>query len=177
MEVTVVGEDQYVWPLCLRANRLQVSYHFGTQMRPGALPLFVTHTQGRGLFTASRNSVRVSLWQSAGLCRYAGLALEDYLVICSALGIIYHIALLRNPWLKEEDLLHNGPPECLFTSRDLKQEYAFPLEHMFICPSCVAFFASLEAGSELETLTQVMATIRLKRGKVQDEVRQNSPGH
>jgi len=134
------------------AKRLQSVYRFVEFPTRDAVPVRLSASESEVLFRASReHGVSVSTWQAEGICLYAKVRLETYLLVCSLLGLLHWRALDLNPMLIWEDLLvHEEPPACLCAHRDTVQEYALAFENPYICKACREFFRCL--GLEFESL-------------------------
>lgn len=104
--------------------------------------------------------VKVSTWQSGGLCLYSGIKLEMYLLLCSLLGLTQWRALARNTLLKIEDFGHERPSTCLFAPQDIKQDFAHLLERPHLCKGCWDFYYCLGVEYEMFALKHVVESIR-----------------
>jgi len=101
--------------------------------------------------------VVVSTWESAGVCRYTGLAVDNYLLIASLLALSQWRVLWRNRLLQLDDLHHPKGVRCVFAGPHSVQEFALLLDPPEICRGCVDFYHCLGADSELIALRNVIA--------------------
>jgi len=151
-EVYVSGSPDDRVGVARLGNRVQSVYRFVESPSRGAVPVSLSATESTVLCRAGRrHGVSVSTWQAEGICLYAQIPREAYLLVCSMLGLLQWRALDLNPLLVWEDLLvHEEPPACLCAHRETVQEYALAFEHPYICRPCREFFRCL--GLELEVL-------------------------
>ena len=104
--------------------------------------------------------VTLSMWQSEGICEYAGISQSAYLTLCGLLGISQWSALNSNPLLRPEDLLHPPEANCLFATQRGIEYFALLLEDPRVCPGCVDFYHCLGADSEVVVLLDALGTLR-----------------
>lgn len=107
----------------------------------------------------TQRGVTLSMWQSEGISRYAGISQNAYLTLCGLLGISQWSALNANPLLRPEDLMHPQASKCLFVRPDGIQSFALFLEEPRICRGCVDFYHCLGADTELTALLDALAAI------------------
>jgi hypothetical protein len=103
--------------------------------------------------------VVVSTWDSAGVCRYTGLTIDNYLLIAGLLALSQWRVLWRNRLLQLDDLHHPKGVRCVFAGPHSVQEFALLLDPPAICPGCVNFYHCLGADSELIALRNVLAEV------------------
>ncbi len=107
----------------------------------------------------TRRGVTLSMWQSEGISRYAGISQNTYLVLCGLLGISQWSVLNSNPLMRPEDLMHPQASRCLFVRPDGIQNFALFLEEPRVCQGCVDFYHCLGADSEVTALLDALAAI------------------
>lgn len=100
--------------------------------------------------------VVVSTWESAGVCRYTGLALDRYLQLTALIALAQWQALLKNRLLQLEDLIHPDEGRCVFSGACSVQEFALLLDPPYICRGCMNFYHCLGVDSELIALKQIV---------------------
>jgi len=105
--------------------------------------------------------VVVSTWDSAGVCQYTGIAIDNYLLIAGLLALSQWRVLWRNRLLQLDDLHHPKDVRCVFAGPHSVQEFALLLDPPVICPGCVDFYHCLGADSELIALRNVIAEISI----------------
>jgi hypothetical protein len=98
----------------------------------------------------------LSTAEAESICQYLGTNLEQYMELCVALALVQQQALLRNPMLKSEDLLHAKDVHCLFNRSIGVSNFATHLEHMSVCKGCRDFYHCLGNDRELEYLQKQM---------------------
>lgn len=126
------------------------------------LHLKITHQHMPAPYEVSiERGVTLSMWQSEGICGYAGISQSDYLTLCGLLGISQWSALNLNPLLRPEDLLHPPEANCLFATQRGIEYFALLLEDPCVCPGCVDFYHCLGADGEVVALLDVVETLRL----------------
>jgi hypothetical protein len=103
--------------------------------------------------------VVVSTWDSAGVCQYTGIAIDNYLLIAGLLALSQWRVLWRNRLLQLDDLNHPKDVRCVFAGPHSVQEFALLLDPPVICPGCVDFYHCLGADSELIALRNVITEI------------------
>lgn len=108
---------------------------------------------------STRLGVTLSMWQSEGICRYAGISQNAYLILCALLGISQWSVLNSNPLLRLEDLMHPQASNCLFVRPDGIQNFALFLEKPRVCRGCVDFYHCLGADREVIALLDTLATL------------------
>lgn len=106
------------------------------------------------------SDVVVSTWQQEGICLYAGVDPEVYVLTCGLLGLVQWRALYLNELLREEDLVHSGDHACLYSVRDSMEEYALLFDEPRVCPGCIAFYRCLGAEAEVEALLSAVAALK-----------------
>lgn len=106
-----------------------------------------------------RRGVTLSMWQSEGICRYAGISQNAYLILCGLLGMSQWSVLNLNPLLRLEDLMHPKESKCLFVRPDGIQGFALFLEEPRVCRGCVDFYHCLGADREVIALLDTLAAI------------------
>ena len=94
----------------------------------------------------------LSTAESDSICSYLGISLETYMKLCVALALVQRQALVLNPLLKAEDLIHAADENCLFNRRLGIQTYVNHLEHLLICPGCHNFYHCLGCDREMSSL-------------------------
>ena len=126
-----------------------------------SLHLRITRSQMSAPYRVSaERGVTLSLWQSTGICRYAGISRSTYLTLCGLLGISQWSALDSNPLLRPEDLLHPPKANCLFATPGDIESFALLLEDPWICPGCVDFYHCLGADREVVALLDALGKLR-----------------
>jgi hypothetical protein len=115
--------------------------------------------------------VVVSTWESSSICRYTGIAVDNYLLIASLLALSQWHVLRRNPLIRIEDLNHPANVRCVFARHHSVQEFALLLDPPIICPGCVDFYHCLGADCELIALRRVIAEAAPERGNVPRPIR------
>lgn len=103
--------------------------------------------------------VTVSLWQSEGICYYAGISKGAYLTILGLLGISQWTVLKSNPLLKPEDLNHPPGANCLYATQKGIENFALQLDNARVCPGCIDFYHCLGADRELVALLEAIGTL------------------
>lgn len=161
-------------PACFMrvAARVQNRFHFvrgDLPPRPNApveartfpIPLYITDAPSTSLFFARyEKGVAISTWQSEGICLYAGIEVDAYLVLCGLLGLTQWRALDLNPLLRIDDFIHEADINCLFTRRKLKQDYALLLEDPTLCRGCHDFYRCLGTDPELLAIQHAIDFMR-----------------
>lgn len=153
-------------------GRLQKQFRFTTG--PWSTPhpaspestvsLYITDRPSHALFLVVKDrGVVVSTWRSVGICHYAHVDPDCYLITCALLGLIQWRALALNPLLRIDDFMHETPSTCLFTPVEVKQEAALLLDDPIICPGCRDFYHCLGVDSELFALYRTLEYIESKR--------------
>jgi len=139
------------------ARQVQSRFLFVKGLQPlGPSLQVVGWPMPRPFLVDRRQGVVVTTWQGEGLCSYARLELEEYLLLCALQGLTQWRALQLNPLLIEEDLNHHVPPLCLFAVPPTTQEYALLLEEPQICRGCLQFYCCLGAEEEIRVVQQVI---------------------
>ncbi len=132
-----------------------------TRTRTSPIPLYITDAPSHRLFLARHDrGVAVSTWQSEGLCLYARIEVDAYLVLCGLLGLIQWRALDLNPLLRIDDFIHEADVNCLFTTRKVKQDYALLLEDPTLCRGCHDFYRCLGTDPELLAIQHTIDAMR-----------------
>lgn len=103
--------------------------------------------------------VVVSTWDSAKVCQYTGIAIDNYLLIASLLALSQWRVLSRNRLLQLDDLHHPNGVRCVFAGPHSVQEFALLLDPPVICRGCVGFYHCLGADPELIALRNVIAEV------------------
>lgn len=101
----------------------------------------------------SPHHIGLSLWNLEGLSQYTGLGVERHLLLYLHLAMLQRKALLENPLLKQEDLIHSEADTCLFNRPAVMEDYAHQIEGFSVCDGCQAFYQCLSCERELEELT------------------------
>ena len=123
--------------------------------------LYMTDAPTETLFHARvATGVAVSTWQSAGICSYAGLSVNSFVLLCTLLGLTEWRALVLNPLLRPEDMIHEISSRCLYTRLETKQDYALLFEDPRICRGCNDFYHCLGADEELVALQTSLRHVR-----------------
>ncbi|MBX7258905.1 MAG: hypothetical protein K1Y02_21255 [Candidatus Hydrogenedentes bacterium] len=123
--------------------------------------LAISHEPGPQWFTVTHECVTVYADQAEGLCSYANLEPDVFLLLGAILGIIQWRALILNPLLaSQDDLRHAQPSRCLFAEQPTKNEYALVLEDLHICRGCLQFYRCLGGEGDIEALLVLMARLR-----------------
>ena len=107
--------------------------------------------------------VTLSMWQSEGISRYAGISQNAYLVLCGLLGISQWSVLNANPLFRPYDLIHPPDSNCLFVQPGGIENFALLLEDPQICAGCVDFYHCLGADGEVIALLDTLAGLRRAR--------------
>lgn len=153
------------------ANRAQTCYRFEPASAyaqaaepphaPGRrVPLTIRHEPLHGLFVTSRSDgVEISTDQSLGRCQYAGLEIQEYLLLCALLGLTQWSVLEGNPLIQPEDFSHSSEARCLFAALDVLEDYALLLESPWVCPGCTQFYHCLGADSEFQVLRDLLGRL------------------
>ena len=113
--------------------------------------------------------VLVSTWQSEGICTYAGLPQAAYFLTAGMLGLVQWRTLQLNPLLVEEDFLHPPDSNCLFATREYKEDYALPFARPHICRACLEFYRSLGTEPEVEALLRTLRALKSMRPRMSSE--------
>ena len=123
--------------------------------------LYMTDAPTETLFHARvATGVAISTWQSAGICSYAGLSVSSFLLLCTLLGLTQWRALVLNPLLRPEDMIHETRSRCLYARLEAKQDYALLFEDPHICRGCNDFYHCLGADDELVALQTSLRYVR-----------------
>lgn len=117
--------------------------------------------------------VTLSMWQSEGISRYAGISQNAYMVLCGLLGMSQWSVLNTNPLLRPYDLIHPRNANCLFAQPGGIENFALLLENPQICGGCVDFYHCLGADGEVIALQDTLAGLRRAQ---QDTNRALGPG-
>jgi hypothetical protein len=105
----------------------------------------------------------VSTWDIDGVCAYAGIDENTYVLLCSLVGIGHWRVLQENPLLRIEDLRHPRGVHCIYTETRQVQDFALLLDEPAICRGCTGFYHCLGAESELLALRQVIGEINARQ--------------
>lgn len=108
----------------------------------------------------AEHGVTVSTWQSDGICRYAGISQDQYIVLSSLLGILQWRTLESNPLLIMEDLIHPASSNCLFMMPGKIHEFVLLLEDPRVCGGCIDFYHCLGVDRELVAVMDTLKTMR-----------------
>lgn len=160
------------------AEQLQSRFLF----TPGAWPstcatsenppisLYITDRPSNTLFSLIPDrGVIVSTCESVGICRYACVEVEGYLLLCSLLGLTQWKTMLRNPLLQPDDFVHDEPRDCLYSCLETKGEAALLLEVPSICQGCRDFYHYLGVDDEILALSEVLDTIKAGGDRTVDQ--------
>jgi hypothetical protein len=143
---------------CEALGVIMVEGHAGEQR---SVRLEISHEPCSQWFTVTQDCVTVCADQCEGLCSYANLEQDVFLLLGAILGIIQWRALVLNPLLaSQDDLRHSQPSRCLFAEQPSKNEYALVLEDLHICRGCLQFYRCLGAEGDIEALLVLMARLR-----------------
>ena len=107
--------------------------------------------------------VAVSTWGIEGVCTYAGIDEDTYLLVCSLVGMGHWRVLDQNPLLRIEDLRHPAGVHCVFTEARQVNDFALLLDSPAICRGCADFYHCLGADAELLALREVIDDINERK--------------
>lgn len=148
-----------VGPFLEQTNLLRAAFVPDTQ--EAVCRVAITQDTEPFLFAADRlQGIRVSLYQSEGICAYAQMDRDTYIALCTLLGQAQWRVLTLNPLLVEEDLGHWTPSRCLFAPQPYKQDYALTLESPHVCKGCVEFYQCLGAENEILVIQACIAGLQ-----------------
>ena len=157
IRVHVAGDTPGIREMMQLGHNVQSRFKFVDNGRGGPIRLAFADAAQGGLTSVDRErGVRVSTWHSEEICAFAELRQEDYLLVCSVMGLTKLRTLMLNPDLIEEDFIHRNQPSCLYASKKHAQDYALALEQRHVCGGCLEFFRCLGAEPEVEALQSVL---------------------
>lgn len=167
MNIVEVHGGMECTALCHLANEVQKPFHFTQESRHGSIPLRLTEEfSNLPLEVDLLHGVRVHTYQSKGICAYAGISLEQYLLCWSMLGLVQWRALSLNPLLRHEDFLHGQTSKCMYASQLFMEDYALVFDMPHLCNSCLRFYGELCPKSEMESLITTLTMRNAHSGQI-----------
>lgn len=140
-----------------RGHWLGEYFTLTTTKKPRAIRLDYTERPMARPYAVCPDRVVVTSWQSEGIAKYAGIDPHDYLMFFALLGLIEFRALQVNPDLKPHDLADLRTQYCVFTHRELFEEYALVFDDPYLCSSCAQFYCCIGCEREIFVLKNVLA--------------------
>ena len=173
LEVCLSGEDIELTSLTALASGFRRHYRRVSVAGPGRSAKRTKNSENRVRLDITRQcmsapykvcplrGVTLSMWQSEGISRYAGISQNAYMVLCGLLGLSQWSVLNANPLLRPYDFGHPPDSNCLFVQPHGIENFALLLEDPQICRGCVDFYHCL--GADLEVVALLDALARLRR--------------
>jgi len=135
---------------------------------------FTSNRMAEPIVVDAQRGVAVSTWDIEGVCKYAGIDENEYLLLCSLVGIGHWRVLDLNPLLRIEDLRHPTGVHCVYVEPHQVNDFALLLDGPAICRGCSDFYHCLGADNELLALRDVVDDINERRQARFDEAEEPS---
>lgn len=134
------------------------------------LPLHVVLTGDPGdapFRVYSPSLIVLSTHQLEGHARYTGLGQVGHLLLYLHLALMQRTALIENPLLIAEDLIHPDGVLCLLNHPGSVEEYALCLEKLDLCPGCREFYKCVSCENELISLSKYRNLLKSGSGSAE----------
>lgn len=150
--------------LCFLANRYQPYYRFSSCEERLEHNVNIGGDEDESLYVLlDEANIRISVWQMEGISRYTGIEPTGLLLVAALLALTQQRCLNLNTMLKEGDLTHSEPDDCLFSRHTRRSDYALTFEEPYICRGCVSFYRKLGLASEVSSLKRCLNRIVTER--------------